>query len=169
MIKVDIQCNQAEQSAEPLTQESEKEMEFNTIMQALVKDLAEQLRPLVADMVRVELATHASDNLSHLPMLSDTQLAYIAEHLSDTQLVTVGENIILSDLAAELTEGQLHDIAGEIDLSDLAGELDNDKLLSNVDIDKLMENIDVDKLLENVDLDEKLRDFFSNNTFSIRP
>jgi len=39
-IKVDIQCNQAEQSAKPLTLESEKEMELNTIMQALVKDIA---------------------------------------------------------------------------------------------------------------------------------
>lgn len=138
-------------------------MELNTIMQALVKDIAEQLRPLVADMVRVELATHASDNLSQLPMLSDPQLAYIAEHLSDTQLVTVGENISVSDLAAELTDSQLttiageltdsqlNEIAGDIDLSDLAGEFDSEKIYAHIDIDEVM------------------RDFFSNNTFSIRP
>jgi hypothetical protein len=121
-IKVDIQCNQAEQSAKPLTLESEKDMEFNTIMQALVKDLAEQLRPMVADMVKQELAKTdgdiplqnlaASIDLARLAeYISDTQLATIAEHISDTQLVTVGENVNLSDLAAELTEGQLTDIA----------------------------------------------------------
>ena len=43
---------------EAITLEREKEMEFNTIMQALVKDIAEQLRPMVADMVRQELGKH---------------------------------------------------------------------------------------------------------------
>jgi hypothetical protein len=36
-------------------------MEFNTIMQALVKDIAEQLRPMVADMVRQELTVCQPD------------------------------------------------------------------------------------------------------------
>ena len=167
MTKVDIQSNQAERSAEPLTLESEKDMELNTIMQALVKDLAEQLRPLVADMVRVELATHASDkalgNITPAQLaehISDTQLATIAEHISDTQLVTVGENISVSDLAAELTEGQLTTIAGEIELADLAGEIDLSDLASEVDSEKIYAHIDID---------EVMRDFFSNNTFSIRP
>jgi len=31
-------------------------MELNSLMQALAKDLAEQMRPMVADMVRQELA-----------------------------------------------------------------------------------------------------------------
>ena len=167
---MDIQCNQAEQSAKPLTLESEKEMELNIIMQALVKDIAEQLRPLVADMVRVELATHASDkalgNITPAQLaeyIGDSQLATIAEHLSDTQLVTVGENINVSDLAAELTDSQLttiageltdsqlSEIAGDIDLADLAGEFDSEKIYAHIDIDEVM------------------RDFFSNNTFSIRP
>lgn len=167
MIKVDIQCNQAERSAEPLTLESEKEMELSTIMQALVKDLAEQLRPLVADMVRVELATHASDkalgNITPAQLaeyIGDSQLATIAEHLSDSQLVTVGENISVSDLAAELTEGQLTTIAGEIELADLAGEIDLSDLASEFDSEKIYAHIDID---------EVMRDFFSNNTFSIRP
>ena len=167
MIKVDIQSNQAERSAEPLTQESEKDMELNTIMQALVKDLAEQMRPLVADMVRVELATHASDkalgNITPAQLaehIGYAQLATIAEHISDTQLVTVGENISVSDLAAELTEGQLATIAGEIELADLAGE---------IDLSDLAAEFDSDKMMENYDLDDALRNFFSNNTFSIRP
>ena len=36
-------------------------MEFKTIMQALVKDIAEQLRPMVADMVRQELTVCQPD------------------------------------------------------------------------------------------------------------
>jgi len=145
-------------------------MEFNTIMQALVKDLAEQLRPLVADMVKQELAkTDGNEELARAvhkaveniaanidladlaEHISDTQLATIAEHISDTQLATVRENVNLSDLAGELTLGQLTDIADEIDLANLASHLDSEKISANIDIDEVM------------------RDFFSNNTFSIRP
>ena len=147
---------------EAITLEREKEMEFNTIMQALVKDLAEQLRPTVAEMVRQELANTQGDkvlgniaaniDLSQLTeYLSEAQLAYVAEHLSDTQLVTVAENVSASDIASELTSSQLNDIANDLDLADLAGELDTDKMM------------------ENYDLEDGLRNFFQNNSFSIRP
>jgi predicted XRE-type DNA-binding protein len=147
---------------EAITLEREKEMEFNTIMQALIKDIAEQLRPTVAEMVRQELANTQGDkvlgniaaniDLSQLTeYLSEAQLAYVAEHLSDTQLVTVAENVSASDVASELSSSQLSDIAGDIDLADLAGEFDTDKIMANVDMDEI------------------IRDFFSNNTFSIRP
>jgi len=157
-------------------------MELNTFVLALVKDIAEQLRPLVADMVKQELAkTDGNEELARAvhkaveniaanidladlaEHISDTQLATIAEHISDTQLVTVGENVNLSDLAGELTDSQLtiiageltdsqlSEIAGDIDLSDLAGEFDSEKIYAHIDIDEVM------------------RDFFSNNTFSIRP
>ena len=147
---------------EAITLEREKEMEFNTIMQALIKDIAEQLRPTVAEMVRQELANTQGDkvlgniaaniDLSQLTeYLSEAQLAYVAEHLSDTQLVTVAENVSASDVASELSSSQLSDIAGDIDLADLAGELDTDKMM------------------ENYDLEDGLRNFFQNNSFSIRP
>jgi hypothetical protein len=147
---------------EAITLEREKEMEFNTIMQALIKDIAEQLRPTVAEMVKQELANTQGDkvlgniaaniDLSQLAEhIGESQLAYLAEHLSDTQLVTVGENVSASDVAAELSSSQLSDIAGDIDLADLAGEFD------------------ADKIMQNFDLDEALRDFFQNNSFSIRP
>jgi len=145
-------------------------MELNTFVLALVKDIAEQLRPLVADMVKQELAkTDGNEELARAvhkaveniaanidladlaEHISDTQLATIAEHISDTQLATVRENVNLSDLAGELTLGQLTDIADEIDLANLASHLDNEKISANIDIDEVM------------------RDFFSNNTFSIRP
>ena len=147
---------------EAITLEREKEMEFNTIMQALIKDIAEQLRPTVAEMVRQELANTQGDkvlgniaaniDLSQLTeYLSEAQLAYVAEHLSDTQLVTVAENVSASDIASELSSSQLNDIANDLDLADLAGELDTDKMM------------------ENYDLEEGLRNFYQNNSFSIRP
>jgi hypothetical protein len=147
---------------EAITLEREKEMEFNTIMQALIKDIAEQLRPTVAEMVKQELANTQGDkvlgniaaniDLSQLAEhIGESQLAYLAEHLSDTQLMTIGEHVSASDVAAELTSGQLSDIASDIDLADLAGEFD------------------ADKIMQNFDLDEALRDFFQNNSFSIRP
>ena len=141
---------------EAITLEREKEMEFNTIMQALVKDLAEQLRPMVADMVKQYIETNAGtsavtiDNQALATIaenIGESQLAYLAEHLSDTQLVTVAENVSASDVASELSRSHLSDI----DLGDLAGEFD------------------ADTIMQNFDLDDALREFFSNNTFSIRP
>lgn len=121
-----------------VTLEREKDMEFNTIMQALVKDIAEQLRPMVADMVRQELANTDGDTALET-IAGNIDLSRLAEHLS------------MGDLAGELTDSQLNLIAGDIDLADLAGEFDADKLMASYD------------------LDEAIRDFFSNNTFSIRP
>jgi hypothetical protein len=153
-----MQSGQAIRKA--ITLEREKEMEFNTIMQALVKDIAEQLRPMVADMVKQHMEANPSTNTSTLDNqaletiaenINESQLAYLAEHLSDTQLVTVAENVSASDVASELSSSQLSDIAGDIDLADLAGEFD------------------ADKIMENYDLDDAMRNFFSNNTFSIRP
>jgi hypothetical protein len=113
-------------------------MEFNAIMQALVKDLAEQVRPMVAEMVKQELANAEGENA----------FAGIAQSID---LEKLAEHIDISTLAGELTDGQLNDIAGDIDLEDLAGELDPEKIMANID------------------MDEVIRDFFSNNTFSIRP
>ncbi|MFY7925073.1 MAG: hypothetical protein ACOVN5_04630 [Aquidulcibacter sp.] len=113
------------------------------IIEALVKDLAEQLRPMVAEMVRSEMA----DVEFKILAATNSQLADIAERVD---LEELAKNINLADLAGELTDSQLTEIAGDIDLSDLAGE------------------IDPDKLTENLDIDEAIRDFFQNNSFSIR-
>jgi len=113
-------------------------MEFNTIMQALVKDIAEQLRPMVADMVKEELANTDGGNTLE-SIAANIDLEKLAEHID------------VSSLASELTDGQLNDIASDIDLEDLAGE------------------IDVEKIADKLDIDEMMRDFFQNNSFSIRP
>jgi hypothetical protein len=102
------------------TQKERKNMEFNTIMQALVKDMAEQLRPMVREMIQAELVT------GHL------DLAAIAENVNLSQLA---EHISLVNLAGELTDSQLTLIAGDIDLADLAGEFDGDKLADKIDLD----------------------------------
>lgn len=113
-------------------------MDMNNLMQALVKDLAEQLRPMVADMVRQELANADGDRV----------LETIAENIDLEKLAT---HINAAELAGELTDSQLSDIAGDIDLEDLAGEFD------------------AEKIADRLDIDEAIRDFFQNNTFSIRP
>jgi hypothetical protein len=92
------------------------------IIEALVKDLAEQLRPMVADMVRQELANADGENAME-GIAQNINLAQLAEHLS------------MSTLAAELTDSQLTIIAGDIDLTDLAGEFDAEKLAEHVDLD----------------------------------
>jgi hypothetical protein len=97
-------------------------MEFNTIMQALVKDMAEQLRPMVAEMVRQELANADGENA----------MQGIAQNINLSELV---EHINLANLAGELRDSQLTIIAGDIDLSDLAGEFDADKLAEAIDLD----------------------------------
>ena len=74
-------------------------MEFNTIIQALVKDIAEQLRPMVAEMVRQELANADGENA----------------------MQGIAQNIDLADLAREI---DLADLAREIETNDLAEKID---------------------------------------------
>jgi hypothetical protein len=118
-------------------------MELNSLMQALAKDLAEQMRPMVADMVRQELAA-----VGTAPAVALTDLVH---HLTGGQLEVMARHVNLADLAGELIESQLTELAGEINLADLANE------------------IDLEKLSENIDLDETFKEFFQDNSFSIRP
>ena len=115
-------------------------MEPNTLITALLNTLAEQLRPMVQDMVRQELATQAP--------AAAVDLEELARKID---LEELAGNINAADLAGELTSLQLSDIAGDIALEDLAGEFDPDRIGQNIDFDEL------------------IRDFFQNNTFSIRP
>lgn len=114
------------------------------IIEALVKDLAEQLRPMVAEMVRSELA----DVEFKILAATNSQLADIAERVD---LEELAKNINLADLAGELTDSQLTEIAGDIDLADLAGEFDGDKLA------------------DKIDLESAITEWFSEQSFTIRP
>lgn len=102
------------------------------IIEALVKDLAEQLRPMVAEMVRQELANADGEN-AMAGIAQNIDLSRLAEHLS------------MSTLAGELTDSQLTIIAGDIDLADLAGEFDVDKLAEAIDLDSAINDWFVDQ------------------------
>ena len=124
-------------------------MELNTLLQALARDMAEHLRPMVADMVKQELA-NAEGERAMEGIAASIDLEKLAEHL-DIDPEELAQHIDISTLAGELTDSQLSDIAGDIDLSDLADEFDAEKI--------------ADKL----DINEMIREFFQNETFSIRP
>lgn len=124
-------------------------MELNTLLQALARDMAEHLRPMVADMVKQELADTVGEKVLG-NIAANIDLSQLAEHL-DIDLEQLAQHIDISTLASELTDSQLSDIAGDIELSDLADEFDTDRL--------------ADKL----DINEMIREFFQNNSFSIHP
>jgi hypothetical protein len=124
------------------------------IIEALVKDIAEQLRPMVAEMVQQQVEFQLDQFEKQTPAIDMADIALSSAGMADIaariDLADLAKYLNLADLAGELTDSQLTEIAGDIDLSDLAGE------------------IDLDKLTENLDIDEAIRDFFQNNTFSIR-
>ena len=74
-------------------------MELNAIMQALVNDIAERLRPIVRDMVKHEL--------------SNTD--------ADTTMRDIAANIDLEKLVHQI---DLSDLAEQIDLTALADEIE---------------------------------------------
>jgi hypothetical protein len=119
-------------------------MEFSTIMQALVKDMAEQLRPMVADMVRQELINGHMEKMA--AELTAGRLSDIAQ---DIDLAALARHIDSAALAGELTDSQLETIAEEIDLKDLAGNLNLSDLTG--------------------ELDGALSDWFQNQSFTITP
>jgi hypothetical protein len=56
----------------------------------------------------------------------------------------------MTELAGGLTDDQLAEIAGEVDLHELAGKLD------------------AEKIAEDIDLDHAIGEWFSNQSFTIR-
>jgi len=124
-------------------------MTFETIMQAFTTELLERLRPMVVQMVRNEL-----DNAN-----GDPALETIAENIN---LANLARHIDLEDLAAELTTGQINDIADEIALKDelvraIINGLDYNEIASNIDMDDLTGNIDLTDLAGNIDMDDLSR------------
>ena len=55
-------------------------MELNTLLQALARDMAEHLRPMVADMVKQELA-NAEGERAMEGIAASIDLEKLAEHL----------------------------------------------------------------------------------------
>ena len=145
MIKVDLQCNQAAQTVTAITLESEKDMQH--IIEALARDMAEHLRPMVAEMVRQELANADGEN-AMAGIAANVDLAALAAEIDMSALAV---EIDAADVAGELTQSQLSDIAADVDLADLA------------------QRIDVEKLTRHVDVGQLVRDWLADQTFSVRP
>jgi hypothetical protein len=174
LIKVDLQCNQAAQTVTAITPESEKDMEMNFILQALVKDIAEQLRPMVADMVREELANADGEN-AMAGIAANVDLAALAAEIDISALTA---EIDISALTAEIemsalaTEIDISALAAEIDAADVAGEMTQSQLsdiAADVDLMELATKLDLDKLTRHVDVGQLVRDWLADQTFSVRP
>ena len=114
-------------------------MEMNTLMQALVKDLAEQMRPMVAALIDERIAAHSG-------LWTD-----LAKHLTGGQLEVVARHVNLADLASELADSRAEDIAEHISLADLAAE------------------INLSELANELDMEESIKSFFGDHSFTISP
>ena len=126
-------------------------MEMNTIMQALVKDLAEQMRPTMTALIDDWMNDNLSEKLAQLNInqRADVDLTDLAQHLTGGQLEVMARHVNLADLAAELADSHSDDIAESISLSDLASE------------------IDVEKLANELDMEDSIKSFFSDNRLTI--
>ena len=164
-----------------LTLEREKDMELNSIMQALVKDLAEQMRPMVAEMVRQEwtaLAAVPAVGLGQLEMIAhfvslellageidlsklagELDTEKIAEHFD---LAALARHINPDALAGELTDGHMEKIANELTIGQLSDIADH------VSMSDLASHLDTAKIAEDLDLDHAIGEWFSNQSFDIR-
>jgi hypothetical protein len=172
-------------------------MEMHALMQALVKDLAEQMRPLVNE----QIATWAKDNLlvSLARMednldekieehFSDNLRDGIIEHLDDSLLTLIVDKIdivkrarrqadasrdgYLTDLAEHLTGGQLEVMARHVNMADLAAELSEnfaDDIAEHISLSDLASEIKLADLASEIDMEESIKDFFNDNSFTISP
>lgn len=126
-------------------------MEINALMQALVKDLAEQMRPMVAVMIDDWMNDSLSEKLAQLNLrpAGDVDLTDLAQQLTNGQLEVMARHVNLADLAAELSDNYSDDIAEHISLSDLASE------------------INLESLSNELDLEDSIKSFFSDNRMTI--
>ena len=161
-------------------------MEFNTIMQALVKDMAEQLRPMVAEMVRQEwtaLAAVPATGLGQLAQLADQTAqvdaldnqewfwAKVANfvHAENAKRVPSPADLVAEvDWSEQLDYGK---IIEHVSMADLAGELTANQLeeiAENVSLSDLAGELDTSKIAEDVDLHNAIGEWFSDQSFTIR-
>lgn len=96
----------------------------------------------------------------------------IAENLDEDQLATIARNLDKHELVRAIDFSEVLDyseIAEAVDLSNLAEEFDTSNLAEEINLSNLAEELDLETVARKVDLEQNLRDFFQNNTFSIRP
>ena len=170
-------------------------MEMHSLMQALVKDLAEQMKPLINE----QIATWAKDNiLNSLVRMEDNLNEKIAEHFIDNLRDGIIENlddsllglivdkiefvkrargelgnshdVDLTDLAQHLTGGQIEVMARHVNLADLAAELadsHSDDIAEHISLSDLASEINVTDLASEIDIEDAIKSFFSDNRLTI--
>jgi hypothetical protein len=128
-------------------------MEMNALLQALVKDLAEQMRPTIAALIDEWMNDSLAEKLAQLNInqRADVDLTDLAQHLTGAQLEVMARHVNLADLAAELGDNCADDIAEHISLADLASE------------------INLPDLASELDLEDSIKSFFSDRSFTISP
>ena len=152
-------------------------MEMNALMQALVKDLAEQMRPLIDE----QIATWAKDKL--LDSLGRTMDQKMDDKIEDWMNDSLAEKLAqlninqradvdLTDLAQHLTGGQLEVMARHVNLADLAAELadsHSDDIAEHISLADLASEINLPDLATELDLEDSIKSFFSDHSFTISP
>ena len=150
-------------------------MEMNAIMQALVKDLAQQMRPLIDE----QIATWAKDKL--LDSLGRTMDQKMDDKIEDWMNDSLAEkmaqlnirsaaDVDLTDLAQHLTGGQLEVMARHVNLADLAAELadgHSDDIAEHISLADLASEINLPDLATELDLENSIKSFFSDNRLTI--
>ena len=128
-------------------------MEMNTIMQALVKDLAEQMKPTMTALIDDWMNDNLSEKLAQLNInqRADVDLTDLAQHLTGGQIEVMARHVNLADLASELADSRAEDIAEHISLCDLAAE------------------INLSELANELDMEDSIKSFFSDHSFTISP
>ena len=152
-------------------------MEMHTLMQALVKDLAEQMKPLINE----QIATWAKDNL--LDSLGRTMDQKMDDKIEDWMNDSLAEKLAqlninqradvdLTDLAQHLTGGQLEVMARHVNLADLAAELadsHSDDIAEHISLCDLAAEINLSELANELDMEESIKSFFGDHSFTISP
>ena len=172
-------------------------MEMTALMQALVKDLAEQMKPLINEQIAVWAKENLMPSLSNMEdnlgqkiqeHFNDNLRDGIMENLDDNLLGMIVDKIEfvrraravadpmhdanLSNTAKHLTNGQLRVMAGHVNLADLAAELgDNcaDDIAQHISLADLASEINLPDLANELDMEDSIKSFFSDHSFTISP
>jgi hypothetical protein len=172
-------------------------MEMTALMQALVKDLAEQMKPLINEHISVWAKNNLMPSLSNMEdnlgqkiqeHFNENLRDGIMENLDDSLLTLIVDKIEfvrraravadpmhdanLSNTAKHLTNGQLEVMARHVNLVDLAAELadsHSDDIAEHISLSDLATEISLTDLAGELDLEDSIKNFFSDNSFTISP
>ena len=172
-------------------------MEMTALMQALVKDLAEQMKPLINEQIAVWAKENLMPSLSNMEdnlgqkiqeHFNDNLRDGIMENLDDSLLTLIvdkiefvrrarrqtddSHDVALADVAKRLTGGQLEHIARHVNLESLAAELAEvftEDIAGHISLSDLASEINLPDLANELDMEDSIKSFFSDHSFTISP